>query len=46
LDVLSLMYRMLVTPTVISYNAAVSACGKGCAWERALDVLSLMPRVQ
>ena len=31
-----------VTPNVISFNAAISACEKGGKWERALSLLDAM----
>ena len=36
------MARQGFTPTVVSYNAASSACGKGSQWEQAVALLQEM----
>ena len=38
------MQRRGSQPNVITWNAAISACGKGAQWERALEMLEEMQR--
>jgi pentatricopeptide repeat domain-containing protein 1 len=38
------MRNARISPTVISYNAAVSACEKGGQWQQALFLLQTMPK--
>ena len=33
-----------VAASVVSYNSAITACDRAGQWERALDLLSSMPR--
>ena len=40
---LETMRRRALTPNVISYNAAASACEKGGQWQRALEFLEKVP---
>ena len=37
------MVHQLLTPNVVSWSAAVSACEKGMQWEGALGLLQEMP---
>ena len=40
------MPKVKVSPTVISYSAAISACEKGAQWERALTLFQAMPKAK
>ena len=44
LALLETMPQRALTPNVISYSAAMSACEKGGQWQRALELLEGMPQ--
>ena len=41
---LETMRQRDLTPNVITYNAATSACQKGGQWQRAFELLERMPQ--